>query len=177
MRVCRTSDPTGYWRRQLPAGAFPSSTNAARPEEFLVDSGASFHATWNESILFPYPQHLQDHTKPPTRRFGGIVGSIAVTRSGYLNGNNIMLDGVLLALQSRMNLVSVGQLSIQYGVQVEMDDEGVVIRKKQDRVQIGGGRMLNNHLYVLEYFQPPERLFAHSPTPHSRIFGRRRPAQ
>ncbi|XP_066336170.1 uncharacterized protein [Miscanthus floridulus] len=164
-RFDATTDPTGYWRRQLPARAFPTSTNAARHEDFLVDSGASFHTTWKESILFPYPRHLHDHTKPPTLSLGGIAaGSIAVTRSGYLNGDNIMLDGVLLALQAQANLVSVGQLSIYYGVQVEMDEVGVVIKKKQDGVQIGGGRMLNN-LYVLEYFLPGG-LFAHCPTPH-----------
>lgn len=154
----------------------PASTNAAhRREEFLVDSGASFHATWKKSVLFPYPPHLQKHTKPPTRSFGGIVGSIAVTRSGYLNDDNIMLDGVLLAPESRMNLVSVGQLSVQYGVQVEMDEEGVVIKKKLD-VMVEDG-MLNNHQYVLEYFQPAEPLYADRPTHHFKIFGRRRPAQ
>jgi len=120
---------------------------------------------------------LKSVLKPPTRFFGGIVGSIAVTRSGYLNGDNIMLDGVLLAPESRMNLVSVGQLSIQYKVQVEMDKVGVVIKKQQDGIQIGGGKMLNNHQYVLEYFQPGGGLFAHSPIPHFKIFGRRRPGR
>jgi hypothetical protein len=81
-----------------------------------------------------------------------------------LNGNKIMLDGVLLAPEAQANLVSVGQLSIYYGVQLEMDEVGVVIKKRQDGVQIGGGRMLNN-LYVLEYFLPGG-LFAHGHTPH-----------
>ncbi|CAD6255386.1 unnamed protein product [Miscanthus lutarioriparius] len=124
-----TTDPTGY---HLPARAFPaSSTNAARREEFLLDSGASFHTTWNEWILIPYPNGLKDHTEPPTRRFGGISGSVAVKTSGYLSIDKIKLDGVLLAPDSRMNLVSVGQLSIQYEVNVEMDDKGFVIKKKQ----------------------------------------------
>jgi len=168
-RFDSTTDRTGYRCFQLPAEAFPTSTTT-RLEEFLVDSGASLHVTWKGFILFHYPQYLWNHTKPPTRSFEGIAGSVAVTRSGYLNGDNIMLDGVLLAPDSRMNLVSVGQLSIQYGVRVEMDDLGVIIMKR-DGVQIGGGKMLGNHLYVLEYFQPGG-LFAHSATPHPRIFGR-----
>ncbi|CAL4990573.1 unnamed protein product [Urochloa decumbens] len=180
-RFDMTTDPTGYWRRQLPAGAFPTSTGTeTRLQEFLVDSGASFHVTWKESVLFPYPQHLGKHTKPPVPYFGGVgPGRINVSRSGYLNGDNIMLDGVLLALQSRMNLVSVGQLSHQYNVDVHMGQEGVTIRRLLDGVQIGGGKMKNNHLYVLEYFQP-ERLYAHSAGPHPNIFGKRhfsRPSQ
>jgi hypothetical protein len=140
-----------------------------------VDSGASFHATWKESILFSYRPDLENHYKPPTPSFQGIVGSIAVTKSGYLNGK-IMLDGVLLAPESRMNLVSVGQLSVQYGpLQVEMDDKGVVIRNKQDGKPIGGGKMLNNHLYVLEEFKPPGDIFAHLKAPHPNIFGNSRP--
>ncbi|CAN6226619.1 unnamed protein product [Urochloa humidicola] len=167
------ADPTGYWRRQLPAGAFPTSTSTeTRLAEFLVDSGASFHVTWKESVLFPYPQHLAKHTKPPVPCFGGVgPGRIDVTRSGYLNGDKIMLDGVLLALQSRMNLVSVGQLSHQYNVDVHMGQEGVTIKRLLDGVQIGGGKLKNNHLYVLEYFQP-ERLYAHSAGPHANIFGK-----
>jgi hypothetical protein len=55
-----------------------------------------------------------------------------------LNGNKIMLDGVLLALEAQANLVSVGQLSNQYDVNVKMDDEGVVIKKRRDGVQVGG---------------------------------------
>jgi hypothetical protein len=43
-----------------------------------------------------------------------------------------MLDGVLLAPESRMNLVSVGQLSIQYDVEVVMDHKGVVIKNNQE---------------------------------------------
>ncbi|CAD6255387.1 unnamed protein product [Miscanthus lutarioriparius] len=166
-RFDATTDPTGY---HLPAGAFPaSSTNAARREEFLLDSGASFHMTWNEWILIPYPKDLKDHTEPPTRRFGGIIGSIAVKASGYLSSDKIKLDGVLLAPDSRMNLVSVGQLSIQYEVNVEMDDKGFVIKKKQGGVQIGGGKMIH-HLYVLEYLNPGV-LFALSPTPDFKTFG------
>jgi len=132
--------------------------------------------TWNEWILIPYPKGLKDHTEPPTQRFGGISGSIAVKTSGYLSIDKIKLDGVLLAPDSRMNLVSVGQLSIQYEVNVEMDDKGFVIKKKQGGVQIGGGKMIDYHLYVLEYFKPGG-LFAESPTPDFKIFGRSRPGR
>jgi hypothetical protein len=140
-----------------------------------VDSGASFHATWNGRILFPYRPDLQNHYKPPTPCFEGIAGSVAVTKSGYLNGDKIMLDGVLLAPESRMNLVSVGQLSIQYDVEVVMDHKGVVIKNNQDGRPIGGGKMLNNHVYVLEEFKPPEDIFAHLKEPHPNIFGNSTP--
>jgi hypothetical protein len=91
-----------------------------------------------------------------------------------LNGNKIMLDGVLLALEAQANLVSVGQLSNQYDVNVKMDDEGVVIKKRRDGVQVGGGKMLESHHFVLQYFRP-EGLFAHLDTPHPKIFGKSRP--
>lgn len=86
-----------------------------------------------------------------------------------------MLDGVLLVLEAQANLVSIGQLSVQYDVEVIMDDEGVVVKKKRDGVQVGGGKMLDSHHYVLQYFRAEEGLFAHRYTPHPKIFGRSRP--
>ncbi|KAL6653644.1 hypothetical protein ACP70R_008568 [Stipagrostis hirtigluma subsp. patula] len=145
-----------YFRR----GAFPTSANEPRDNGFLLDSGACFHVTWNESVLFPYPDRLLRHTRPPISSLGGIfrsangVGSISVKRSGYLNGDKLMLDGVLLAPDSQMNLISLGQLVCQYEVAFEIGTS-VTIKRLVDGVQVGSGTMKQgSHHYVLEHFNP-----------------------
>ncbi|KAL6654588.1 hypothetical protein ACP70R_008053 [Stipagrostis hirtigluma subsp. patula] len=161
-----------YFRR----GAFPTWANEPRENDFLLDSGACFHVTWNESVLFPYPYHLHRHTRPPISSLGGIfksadgAGSIDIIGSGYLNGK-IMLDGVLLAPDSTMNLVSVGQLTCQYGVAVEFGPSSFIIKRLMDGVKVGSGYMRSwGHHYVVEHFRP-ELLYAHSGTCPRNIFG------
>nr|BBF89311.1 putative NBS-LRR class RGA [Oryza barthii]BBF89316.1 putative NBS-LRR class RGA [Oryza barthii] len=153
-------------------GAFSTLANDEhRPGEFLVDSGACFHLTWNKSVLYEYPEHLRNFARPPIDSIGGILaGSINVTESGYLN-SEIMLDGVLLAPNSTLNLVSVGQLVRQYGVKVEMCMD-VKIWKPTGGPPIGSGEMnrRSQHPYVLKKFQPG-RLFVDSPPPHTNFFG------
>ena len=152
---CRARDRSGNLYCKLPVGAFPASTNEVRRKEFLVDSGASFHMMWNKEDLIPYGDNLRNYTEPPIRSFGGIgPGSVEVTRSGYFKSDKIMLHGILLADKAWVNLVSVGQLSLQYDVDVVMNDE-VIITNRSDGAQIGGGEMNECHHYVLEYFQPP----------------------
>lgn len=160
----------------LPEEAFPDPElrNVPRTDEFILCSGApSFHVTWNNAVLFPYPQHLHDSTRPPIASFVGVAGSddnsgvvpIAVTDAGYLNGNNVMLDAVLLAPNSQMNMVSVNQLRQQYGVTLELDSEGITIIKNFNgqNVQFGRGFMNRNGRYVLERFHPhPPLLYANS---------------
>lgn len=82
-----------------------------------------------------------------------------------------MLDGVLLAPNSTLNLVSVGQLVRQYGVKVEMCMD-VKIWKPTGGPPIGSGEMnrRSQHPYVLKKFQPG-RLFVDSPPPQTNFFG------
>lgn len=154
--------------------AFPELRNVPRTNEFFLCSGSpSFHVTWNSKVLFRYPQHLHDSTRPPIASFVGVAGSddnsgvvpIGVTDAGYLNGNNIMLDAVLLAPNSQMNMVSVNQLRQQYGVTLEFDNDGITIIKNFNgqNVQFGRGFMNRSSRYVLERFHPiPPVLYANS---------------
>nr|BBD82478.1 hypothetical protein [Oryza sativa Indica Group] len=154
--------------------AFVTSANEyRRPDEFLLDSGACFHLTWNGNILFPYPQHLHNYTQPPIASINGVVPgtSINVEGTGYLNSNNIQLDGVLLAPGSQVNLVSVGQLGTQYGVSTVFREHEVKIKTACGEEIGSGRRMWPSYLFVLESFQP-RILYAHNNSPYIKFYGR-----
>jgi len=154
-------DPSGMLYCELPTGgAFVASPNEVRKKEFLVDSGASFHMAWNEEDLICYGDDVRNYTEPPISSFGGFgPGSIKVTRSGYFKSDRILLHGILLADRAQVNLVSVGQLTHQYCINMQMDHEKVIITNQSDGAQIGGGIMNECHHYVLEYFLPGGGLY------------------
>jgi hypothetical protein len=83
-----------------------------------------------------------------------------------------MIDGVLLVPESKMNLVSVHQLTHQYGVTVEVNHHGKAIIRNSDGVQIGECHLdKQRHVYVLEYLRPAH-LYAFSQESSSNILGK-----
>uniref|UniRef100_J3NA82 Uncharacterized protein n=1 Tax=Oryza brachyantha TaxID=4533 RepID=J3NA82_ORYBR len=165
-------DRKGEKKKDILEKAFVTSGNERRHStEFLLDSGACFHLTWNSAILFPYPPHLQNSTRSPIESIGGVgPGSpIRVEGTGYLNGNMIKLDAVRLAPRSEANLVSISQLGLQYGVSTEFGRHGVVEIKAAFGTVIGTGRRRNHH-FVLERLEPGI-LYAQQTVPCINFFG------
>lgn len=119
---------------------------------FVMDSGAGSHMTWNgdPGFLKPYPHKVD----LPIKEIKGVGGTIfRIAGCGYINTNAITLEGVLHVPDGRVNLVSLSKLVDDYSARVVFDKKLFSIKKLQDKEMIGNGHRVGSH-YFLDHFLP-----------------------
>lgn len=116
---------------------------------FIVDSGASVHATGNRALLSWYETLLH------TERFilGASGHHLRVSGSGAVLTDRFTLNDVLYVPGLEKNVVSVAKLAeLDYGV--DFGKTGCFIRDDHTGALVGQGRRVAG-LYQLDYLQIP----------------------
>lgn len=119
---------------------------------FIMDSGAHSHMTWNgdPGFLKPYPYKVD----LPIGAIKGVGGKICrVSGCGYINTDAITLEGVLHVPDGGVNLVSLSKLVDDYSARVVFDKKLFSIKRLQDKEMIGNGHRVGSH-YFLDHFLP-----------------------
>jgi len=116
---------------------------------FILDSGASFHATGDLTLF----SSLEDTTTDMSlcTANGSMLDIIG---QGTVQHDNIALHGVLLVPELDVNIVSVSKL-VELDYTVEFTGTGCFIRDASTGDLVGKGRHLDNGLFELDFLNGP----------------------
>ncbi|CAD6255750.1 unnamed protein product [Miscanthus lutarioriparius] len=125
-----------------------SDHDAVDVKSFIVDSGASVHATGDPNLF----SHLEDTTT--NMRLCTANGStMDITGRGTVRHHNITLHGVLLVPRLAVNIVSVSKLG-ELDYTVEFTRTNCFIRDAGTGDLVGEGHLVNG-LFELDFLQAP----------------------
>ncbi|CAN6363711.1 unnamed protein product [Urochloa humidicola] len=134
----------------------PPSADDVADETFIVDSGASVHATGNRALFSHLAAVLQPQgSTTATRRalYMANGSTLSIQGCGTVRRDNITLHGVLFAPGLAKNIVSVSKLG-ERGYTVEFTRTRCFIRDASTGDLAGKGRLVDG-LFELDFLEAP----------------------
>uniref|UniRef100_A0A0D9ZEC2 Retrovirus-related Pol polyprotein from transposon TNT 1-94-like beta-barrel domain-containing protein n=1 Tax=Oryza glumipatula TaxID=40148 RepID=A0A0D9ZEC2_9ORYZ len=120
---------------------------------FILDSGASYHATGCREIF------LDDFQDEALDEIGNTIGAangyaMSIRGRGSISLPGITLPSVLYVPELRVNVVSTSQLT-QMDYYVKFDRNGCLVREVCTEAEVGRGRLTYNMLYQMDTLAVP----------------------
>uniref|UniRef100_A0A0E0MI58 Retrovirus-related Pol polyprotein from transposon TNT 1-94-like beta-barrel domain-containing protein n=1 Tax=Oryza punctata TaxID=4537 RepID=A0A0E0MI58_ORYPU len=120
---------------------------------FILDSGASYHATGCRDIF------LDDFQDEALDEIGNTIGAangyaMSIRGRGSISLPGITLPSVLYVPELRVNVVSASQLTLM-DYYVRIDRNGCLVREVCTEAVVGRGRLTYNMLYQMETLAVP----------------------